>query len=149
MQYIYIYIYIYIIAFYSVKYEDSSHIIKQRNYAEIITFVILILISKMEKLFLNIKVCQFDIIDHESNVSDHLPLHIVCKSATFEATDRPINKDNINIEVCVERFRWDRGDLYYNATRQLIQPMLNDINITDLSLFDSPDSVHEFVGNIL
>ena len=29
------------------------------------------------------KVCQFDIIDHDSKLSDHLPLHIVCKSATF------------------------------------------------------------------
>ena len=24
------------------------------------------------------KVCQFDIIDHDSNLSDHLPLHILC-----------------------------------------------------------------------
>ena len=37
---------------------------------------------------------------------------------------------------------------YYNATRQLLQPMLDDINTTDLSLFDSSKGVHEFAGNI-
>ena len=49
-----------------------------------------------------------------------------------------------------ERFRWDHGDLlsYYYATRQLLQPVLDDINTTDLSLFDSSEGVHEFTGNI-
>ena len=37
---------------------------------------------------------------------------------------------------------------YYNATRQLLQSVLDDINITDLSLFDSPEGVHEFAGSI-
>ena len=92
--------------------------------------------------------CQFDIIDHDSNISDHLPLHIVCKWAIFEATGKPSDKNNVNNEICVERFRWDHGDLlqYYNATRQL--SVLDDINTTDLSLFDSSEGVHEFAGNI-
>ena len=95
--------------------------------------------------------CQFDIMDHDSNLSDHLPLHIVCKSASFEATGKPNDKDDGNSEVCVERFRWDHGDLlsYYNATRQLLQTVLDDINTNDLSLFDSPEGVHEFAGSIL
>ena len=37
---------------------------------------------------------------------------------------------------------------YYNATRKLLQPVLDDINITDLFLCNSPDGVHEFAGNI-
>ena len=41
------------------------------------------------------KVCQFDIIDHDSNLSDHLSLHIVCKSAIFD-------KNNVNSEICFE-----------------------------------------------
>ena len=75
---------------------------------------------------------------------------LFCKSAIFEATCKLIDKDNVNSEVCVERFRWDHDDLlsYYNATRQLLQPVLEDINTTDLSLFDSPEGVHEFAGNI-
>ena len=96
--------------------------------------------------------CEFDFINHDSNLSDHLPLHIVWKSAIFESTDEHIDKASVNrSEVCVDRFRWDHGDLlsYYNATRQLIHPVLNDINITDLSLFDSPEGVHEFVDSIL
>ena len=65
----------------------------------------------------------------------------------FEATGKPIDKDNVNSEVCVERFRWDRGDLlsYFNATRVLLQPVLDDINITDLSLFDSPEGVYDLL----
>ena len=84
-------------------------------------------------------------------ISYHLiPLHIVCKSVIFEATDKPIDKDDSNGEVCVERFRWDHVDLlsYYNATRQLLQPVLDDINTTDFSLFDSPEGDHEFAGSI-
>ena len=67
------------------------------------------------------KVCQFDIVDHDSNISDHLPLYSACKSAIFESIGKPIDKDNANSEVCVERYRWNHGDLlsYYNATRQL------------------------------
>ena len=37
---------------------------------------------------------------------------------------------------------------YYNDTRQLLQPVLDDINTNDLSLFDSSEGVHEFAGNI-
>ena len=51
------------------------------------------------------KVYQFDIIYHDFNLWDHLPLHIVCKSDIFQATGKPIDKDNVNSEVCVERFR--------------------------------------------
>ena len=47
------------------------------------------------------KVCQFDISDHDSNSSDHLPLHIVCKSDIFEDTGKPIDKVVNNSEVCV------------------------------------------------
>ena len=36
----------------------------------------------------------------------------------------------------------------YNATRQLLQPVLDDINTTNLSLFDSSEGAHEFAGNI-
>ena len=32
------------------------------------------------------KVCQFDIIDHHSNSSDHVPLHCVCKTAVSLST---------------------------------------------------------------
>ena len=94
--------------------------------------------------------CQFDIIDHDSNLSDHWPLHIVYKSAIFEDTGKPIVKNDCNSEVCVERFRWNHGDLlaYYIATRQLLQPVLDDTNTTDLPLLDSPEGVHEFAGSI-
>ena len=95
-------------------------------------------------------VCQFYIIDHDSNLLDHLPLYIVCNSAMFEATGKPIGKDDINSVSLRWRFRWYHGDLlsYYDSTRQLLQPVRDDINTTDLSLFDSPEGVHEFDDSI-
>ena len=81
--------------------------------------------------------CQLDIIDDDSNLSDHLPLHIVCKSTIFEATGKHVDKNNVDSEICVERFRWDHGDLlsYYNATRPLLQPVLDDIYTPLICLF--------------
>ena len=89
--------------------------------------------------------CQFGIIDHDSNLSDHLPLHIACKSAIFEVTGKPTDKNNVNSDVCVDRFRCDHGNLlsYYNATELLLQPVLDDINVTGLSLFHWPKGAHE------
>ena len=37
---------------------------------------------------------------------------------------------------------------YHNANRQLLQPVLDDIITIDLSLFDSPEGVHEIAGSI-
>ena len=55
-------------------------------------------------------------------------------------------KDNVNGKVCVELFRWDHVDLsYYNATRQILQLVLDYINLTS---FDSLDSVHKCAGSI-
>ena len=37
---------------------------------------------------------------------------------------------------------------YYNATWQLLQPVPDDVNTTDWSLFDSPEGVQQFAGSI-
>ena len=57
--------------------------------------------------------------------------YILFVNLLFLATGKAIDKDDSNSVVCVERFRWDHGDLlsYYNATRPLLQPVLDDIYI--------------------
>jgi exonuclease III len=76
---------------------------------------------------------DFDIIDHEANLSDHLPIMCICNYTvnTEELTDCDKKKDSErkSNNFIVKQLRWDHADLllYYEATRLRLQPILSDI----------------------
>jgi len=88
----------------------------------------------------NVIVESFDIIESNTNLSDHLPLVVVCqcnisiKSTAFDTTrcDKPT----------VERLRWDHADTvgYYNCTRINLQSIFDELQRFEVSSCYSDDS---------
>jgi len=70
-------------------------------------------------------VIEFSIVDIEIHFSDHLPSLAVCKT---DIESEPVNKLGLPSEVT--HLRWDhaRTDLYYEHSRILLQPVLDDLD---------------------
>ena len=93
--------------------------------------------------------CQFDTTDHDSNISDKLPLHIVCKSAIFRLLISLSTRTMLILNSALNDFVGITETCC--RTIMLLENYCSrcyDINTTDLSLFDSPEGVHEFAGSI-
>jgi len=81
----------------------------------------------------------FNIIDIDINLSDHLPLLAVCSCDSI-----PLSKSAIPTED-VTHLRWDRAPLhlYYEQTRLLLQPVMDEVNLLSESLsYYSSNSVN-------
>ena len=73
-------------------------------------------------------VIAFNVIDHGANLSDHLPIAVLCQC---EKTDINCNINNLPGKVKSQQTysRWDYADInsYYLLTGQYMQPLLNDL----------------------
>ena len=70
-------------------------------------------------------VVAFNELDIDINFSDHLPLMALCKA---DFVSEPVNELDLPSEVT--HLRWDhaRTDLYYEHSRVLLQPVLDDLD---------------------
>lgn len=73
----------------------------------------------------NVTIIDYNVIDSEANLSDHLP--IVCK---FEIQLSVNHINSHRNDDVIARLRWDRGDTrsYYNYSYQLLSPIYEEIN---------------------
>ena len=74
------------------------------------------------------KAIAFNILDIDLNLSDHLPIMIVCATVIkSERLHRPKSQDG---SADVAHLRWDHAPLalYYEYTRQSLQPVLEALN---------------------
>ena len=79
------------------------------------------------------EVVAFNILDLDINLSDHLPIMAVCLShlqTKIIVNDRPQSMDN------VKYLRWDHAPLhlYYEQTRLLLEPVLEEISVFEATL---------------
>jgi exonuclease III len=67
----------------------------------------------------------FNVLDIDINLSDHLPIMVLCELDSF------VNPVEIRSDVNVSFFRWDHAPLnsYYEQTRVALQPVLEELNI--------------------
>ncbi len=72
------------------------------------------------------KVVAFNILDLNINLSDHLPIMAVC--TTYNVESELVNEHRVPPEVT--HLRWDHGpiDIYYEKSRSLLQPVLDDLD---------------------
>ena len=82
----------------------------------------------------------FNVIDLDVNLSDHLPIMIVCLTQSYNANVKNSIHNHCSYTDQVKYFRWDRAPLhiYYEQTRLLLEPLLADLSTfeADLSQLD-------------
>jgi hypothetical protein len=124
-----------------------TYVNESTNAASIIDYI---LVSNANQII------AFNVIDNDINFSDHLPIMAVCNFDTrIDLKDKP-NALCSHAADCTY-LRWDhaRTDLYYDQTRELLQPILVDLDnlinyLTDVdSLIDGVDRIYIRVVEIL
>jgi len=80
------------------------------------------------------RIITFNVLDIDINLSDHLPIMAIC---TADIKGDQITSPGVHRSDDVTHLRWDhaRIDLYYEQSRQLLQPILVELNnLKDLTL---------------
>jgi hypothetical protein len=85
---------------------------------------------------------SYEVIDHDANLSDHLPIMCVCSYSVVPSvglSDSNVKKHSSDIT----QLRWDHADLlsYYADTGQLLYPVLMNIDEFENSVYCSGDTV--------
>ena len=78
---------------------------------------------------------KFKVIDEGSNLSDHLPINVICVYDDVNIKSAPAKaKDSLQ-----EYLRWDHADLlaYYSLTGTHLQALLAELNCLDESIIES------------
>jgi len=72
---------------------------------------------------------KFKVIDEGSNLSDHLPINVVCFCDPATVNSTPVKAD----DTLQEFLRWDHADLlaYYSLTGAHLQALLSELNCLD------------------
>ena len=80
----------------------------------------------------------FNTVDLDINFSDHIPIMVVCRCVKTEIPAAGTDRGD-----CALFFRWDHApvNLYYERTRELLQPILDDLNKLTDNLSALPRSV--------
>lgn len=110
--------------------------------------------STIDYFFISNKsiVLDFDVIDHDSNLSDHRPIVLCCKGLVP-------NELSVKMDECrgqpqsrskVGRLRWDHADLalYQNTTRELLDPVLDELCRLEYSNDIKPDNIENIYQSI-
>ena len=99
-------------------------------------------------------VSSFDVLDIDSNLSDHRPIAITCESnlSRTQITDAFANKDDKDSDLgMVRQLRWDHADLllYYNSTGLLLQSILDDLMTMEKSNNVTTDTIDRVYYDIV
>jgi len=95
----------------------------------------------------NSAVSLCNILDIDSNLSDHRPIVITCETnlSGTQTTDAFADKDSkgSDLGMDVRQLHWDRADLllHYNSTGLYFQPILSDLITIEKSKNISTDTV--------
>ena len=92
-------------------------------------------------VFNNVHVENFEVLEPCVNFSDHLPITVYC-SVCLDVVRNDLTK-NVSDNDSILHLRWDHADLalYYNATRDYLQPIL-----TELINLDCLEASHNYIS---
>jgi len=91
----------------------------------------------------------FDVIDSDSNLSDHRPIVWCCNGVLL--ADMFVNMGEVlgqpQCRSKITRLRWDHADLssYFNTTGELLQPVLDELCRLEDNNDTKPDSIEQFI----
>ena len=109
-----------------------TYVNETTNAASVIDYII---VSNVNKII------AFNVLDIDINLSDHMPIMAICNVDIVAGQTNRLNVQRSSA-ADITHLRWDHAhtDLYYDHTRQLLQPVSTDLdNLIDCSINRSID----------